>query len=144
MYPLSTLSTFLVYGLLPRPDDQKFDTQRVFAALAILKFFTSPMLMVLQFWTIFISGLACIERIQKFLQRADFEETRELGIASSNGTDGKNRALNGHPYSYTPRSATDTTISIRNGAFGYGSQTPTLEDLTLDLERGKLTMIVGR
>lgn len=141
MFPLSTLATFVVYGLLPRPNDQKFDAQRVFTSLAILKFFTAPMLMVLQFWALFISGLACMERIQRFLQRADFEESREFGTVVANGSSGK---VNG--FSNEPRrsSLAVTSISVKNGAFAYGSEGPVLQDLTVDIDRGRLTMIVGR
>ncbi|KAL9625274.1 MAG: hypothetical protein Q9160_000676 [Pyrenula sp. 1 TL-2023] len=142
MYPISTLATFVAYGLLPRPQGERLDTQRVFASLAIMKFFTQPMLMVLQFWTIFISGLACFYRIQTFMQRQDFAEKRTLGTSASERDD---KCVK--PGTTSDSAGADPSfqsISVKSASFGYNAEGAILQDVTLDFEKGKLTMIVGR
>lgn len=143
MFPISTLATFVAYGLLPRPQGERLDTQRAFAALAILKFFTQPMLMVLQFWTIFISGLACIERIQRFLERNDFEDRRTLGIsAPENSNNDAKSATNSD--SGGAAISSRQSITVKSATFGYNAEGAILQDLTLDFKKGQLTMIIGR
>ena len=143
--PLSTLLTFIAFGLLPRPADQKFDTQRIFTSLAVLRLFVTPLLMVLQYWTMFISALACIERIQKFLQRDDFVDLRDPDKPSAKDAKHNQYApANGKTGIHNLDTEAKQSIQVINGTFGYNDNAPILQDTYVEFPSGKLTMVVGR
>ncbi|KAL9107417.1 MAG: hypothetical protein Q9227_007701 [Pyrenula ochraceoflavens] len=110
--------------------------------MAILRLFITPLLKILQFWTFFISGLACVERIQKFLERDDFVDQRKRGRSLETG-DKESHVKNGNTVTEEPHPGRSDPIYLKNCSFGYG-EAEVLKNISIEISRGNLTMVVGR
>lgn len=113
-----------------------FDT--LFTSLSALKLVTSPMLLVLQQIPHFQSAAASLYRIEMYLaDREDLEATREGPVRLRSGSDIEMTSVRHR----TLRSKVFRTL---NASFGINRIRTLLHGITLEINEGSFTMIVGK
>lgn len=108
----------------------------LFTSLAVLKLFTMPLLMTIQFLPSLLQMFAALARIQEYLVTQDHSDQRT--IDSEAMTHGRNIKTG------ISISEASVVAQIRALSCGYSEDSSMLKDITLDLQRGNLNMVVGR
>ena len=112
---------------------QKLDVSTIFTCLAFLTLLTGPLGQLFGAVPMIVSAVACIGRIQAFLECEDRHDFRE--ILSEIGQDAEK-----------PLSGSDITGSgliIQNGRFGWEARKPILHNVNARIPGSSLTMVVG-
>lgn len=116
------------------------DSSRMFTSLSYLLLLTNPLSQVFQSVPQLLSGLACLGRIQAFLEcenRHDFRQVladmrlnSEKAAADSAAVSGSNTD-SAHP------------IVVKKGNFGWEADKFTLKDVSINIPRSSLTIVIG-
>ncbi|KAM3083743.1 hypothetical protein ACMFMF_001108 [Clarireedia jacksonii] len=119
---------------------QTLDASRVFTSLSFLTLLTYPLSQVFAGIPQLIAALACLRRIQAFLEgenRHDFRETLS-GVK-------RNMEKNEIDVGASPGHAPDMThpVIIRDGKFGWEADKPVLRNVNTKLTKSSLTIVVG-
>ncbi|KAI1010915.1 hypothetical protein LB504_002300 [Fusarium proliferatum] len=118
------------------------DTSKVFTSLAFLMLLTNPLSQIFTSIPELVSGIACIGRIQAFLEcetRHDFRQVlsdrkKNLSFTEAEADTGSSEI----------ETAPDSTmISIKNGSFGWKENVFVLQDINAHIKKSSLTMVVG-
>ncbi|KAF5972845.1 multidrug resistance-associated 1 [Fusarium coicis] len=118
------------------------DTSKVFTSLAFLMLLTNPLSQIFTSIPELVSGIACIGRIQAFLEcetRHDFRQVlsdRKKNL-SSTGIEAGTGSSEGETTSDS------TMISIKSGNFGWKGDAFVLQDINARIKKSSLTMVVG-
>ncbi|KAF4958905.1 hypothetical protein FSARC_10903 [Fusarium sarcochroum] len=118
------------------------DTTKVFTSLAFLMLLTNPLSQIFTSIPELVSGIACIGRIQAFLEcetRHDFR--RVLSDRKQNPNIDETEAETGS--SETETHSDSTMISIKNGNFGWKEDVFVLRGINAQINKSSLTMVVG-
>ncbi|KAJ6031456.1 hypothetical protein N7540_002188 [Penicillium herquei] len=112
----------------------RLNSTNVFTSLSFLTLMTQPLSQIFQNIPEVISALACIGRIQAFMERearddfrqvaASFEESNEKSSLSRNLLD-------------------DPEVVIENGSFGWAQDKFILQDIDAKIPKASLTLVVG-
>jgi len=119
---------------------QEMDATKIFTSLSYLLLLTNPLTQIFQSVPELLSGLACLGRIQSFLEYAD----RARSLADTDTTQHKEEksTIQHHALvSHAPQPA--PSISIERGTFGWQSGKPILRDINTCVPAGSLTVVVG-
>jgi ABC-type multidrug transport system fused ATPase/permease subunit len=118
----------------------QMDATKIFTSLSYLLLLTNPLTQIFQSIPEILSALACLGRIQSFLEYAD--RRRSLTDSDTTQHEGE-KSPTQHPtlVGHAPRSP--PSISIENGAFGWQSGKPVLCDINISIPAGSLTVVVG-
>ncbi|KAG5755486.1 hypothetical protein H9Q70_001894 [Fusarium xylarioides] len=118
------------------------DTSKVFTSLAFLMLLTNPLSQIFTSVPELVSGIACIGRIQAFLEcetRHDFRQV--LSDRKKNISFTEIEADTG---SSEIETAPDSImISIKNGNFGWKENVFVLQNINARIKKSSLTMVVG-
>lgn len=119
---------------------QSFDAAKVFTSLSFLTLLTIPLSQIFQSTPEIISGLACLGRIQAFLEcetRQDFRQVLESRRLDSEkvGSD--------HTTSLSPENRSSDAIIIEDGSFGWEADNFVLQKINTRVPKASLTIIVG-
>lgn len=112
----------------------KLNSSNVFTSLSFLTLMTQPLSQIFQTIPEVISGLACIGRIQAFMECEAREDFREV-VASFEKSSEK-----GSPNS-DPSS--ESEVVIKNGSFGWEKDIFVLQDINAKIPKSSLTLVVG-
>ncbi|KAF5654517.1 major facilitator family transporter [Fusarium sp. NRRL 25303] len=118
------------------------DTPKVFTSLAFLMLLTNPLSQIFTSIPELVSGIACIGRIQAFLEcetRHDFRQV--LSDRKKNLSFTEVEADTGSSEIETVPDS--TMISIKNGSFGWKENVFVLRDINAHIKKSSLTMVVG-
>ncbi|KAG9504746.1 hypothetical protein J7337_004722 [Fusarium musae] len=118
------------------------DTSKVFTSLAFLMLLTNPLSQIFTSIPELVSGIACIGRIQAFLEcetRHDFRQV--LSDRKKNLSFTKIEA--GMGSSEIKTTSDSTMISIKSGNFGWKEDVFVLQDINARIKKSSLTMVVG-
>jgi len=113
---------------------EKLEASRMFTSLAFITLLTYPLLQVFEGIPQIISALACLGRIQAFLEcetRHDFR--RVLGDIERNAEKGP----------VDIETSSDSTLVIKNGNFGWETGNFVLQNVNTRIPKSKLTIVVG-
>ncbi|RBR06588.1 uncharacterized protein FIESC28_10983 [Fusarium coffeatum] len=119
---------------------KELDATRMFTSLAYLLLLTTPLSDIFQMVPQLVSAVACLGRIQSFLEcetRSDYRQfltDAALEEAFTNNT---------APSSSTPNEHVQNTITVTSGSFGWKENTFALENVNLDIAKSSLTIVVG-
>lgn len=119
---------------------QQMDATKIFTSLSYLLLLTNPLTQIFQSVPELLSALACLGRVQSFLEHAD----RGPPLANSDMA-----YLEGEKSSIQRSTAVGhaphppTSISIENGAFSWQSGKHILRDINISIPAGSLTVVVG-
>ncbi|KAJ4003924.1 hypothetical protein NW752_012062 [Fusarium irregulare] len=118
---------------------KELDATRMFTSLAYLLLLTTPLSDIFQMVPQLMSAVACLGRIQSFLEcetRSDYRRfltDAALEESSTNNT--------------TPSSASNehmrNSITVTGGSFGWKENDFALEDVNLGIAKSSLTIVVG-
>uniref|UniRef100_A0A182RRP5 ABC-type glutathione-S-conjugate transporter n=1 Tax=Anopheles funestus TaxID=62324 RepID=A0A182RRP5_ANOFN len=114
---LVTLVSFAVYVLID--ENNVLDPQTAFVSLALFNIMRFPLGMFPMVVTFSMQAWVSIKRIDKFLNSAE--------LNPDNVTHNKS----------------DEALTIKDGTFSWGDETPTLKNINLSLRKGQLSAIVG-
>ncbi|KAF3067612.1 Multidrug resistance-associated protein 1 [Trichoderma lentiforme] len=124
------LSPALTFALT----QNRLDASRVFTGLSFLTLLTMPLSQVFQSIPEVISALACIGRIQAFLECETRDDFRQV-LA-----DIKRHSVKAPIESILPF---ESKVLIKDGSFGWKANKPVLRDVNLRIPKRSLTVIVG-
>ncbi|KAF2804997.1 uncharacterized protein BDZ99DRAFT_397241 [Mytilinidion resinicola] len=113
---------------------QTLDASTMFTCLAFLALLTNPLLLIFDSSPQLVSGLACLGRVQAFLEcetRHDFRqvlaEVRHNAEKAPDDTE----------------SSSDSALIIRNGNFGWEAGKSVLRNVNTRISKSSLTVVVG-
>lgn len=124
------LSPALTFALT----QNRLDASRVFTSLSFLTLLTMPLSQVFQSIPEVISALACIGRIQAFLECETRDDFRQV-FAGMKRNPGKASVENILPF--------ESKVLIKNGSFGWEADKPVLRDVNIRIPKRSLTIVVG-
>lgn len=122
---LSAMFTFAVTA-------RTLDVQSIFTSLALLELLSGPMNGLFQSAPAIVSALACIQRVQSFLEAKDRQDFRQIP---------KNENASG-PGSTDPSAADAPVIEVEDGSFGWEEDRMVLKNVNLSVMPG-LNIVVG-
>lgn len=160
---LSPVITFGIFVAISSSDGQGLDTTRIFTSLSLLLLLASPLSQLFQAISQMFAAVACISRIQNFLEaepRGDHRlvDAPESSIAinlppSAAGSNIKSRIhddvelvnMKSLPkVSVSGSNDRKDVIRVRDGSFGWKQdEAPVLNDMNFNIAPGSLTIIVG-
>ncbi|XP_058061275.1 multidrug resistance-associated protein 1-like [Anopheles bellator] len=114
---LVTLVSFAVYVLVD--EENILDPQTAFVSLALFNILRFPLGMLPMMVTFSMQAWVSVKRIDKFLNSAELDP--------NNVTHAKS----------------DEALTIKDGTFSWGDETPTLKNINLSLRKSQLSAIVG-
>ena len=129
---LSSLLTYLAYGVSITLDGKTLSTSVLFTSLALLKLFTQPLLDCIQYVPLMLQTVAALQRIEAFLKadEASAFSASLGGEVSSKNTPGLLRRPNGG-------------LQLVQVEYRYNSDPPVLSGVTASIQRNSLTLILG-
>lgn len=105
----------------------KLSSSSVFTSLSFLTLMTQPISQIFQCIPEVISGLACIGRIQAFMECESHEDFRKVAASFEKGSD----------------PASESEVVIENGSFGWEKDIFVLQDINVKVPQSSLTLVVG-
>ncbi|KAL6824764.1 P-loop containing nucleoside triphosphate hydrolase protein [Trichoderma sp. SZMC 28015] len=124
------LSPALTFALT----QNRLDASRIFTSLSFLTLLTMPLSQVFQSIPEVISALACIGRIQAFLECETRDDFRQV-FADIKRNSGKALVESILPF--------ESKVLIKNGSFGWKADKPVLRQVNIRIPKSSLTVVVG-
>ena len=122
---------------------QEMDATKIFTSLSYLLLLTNPLTLIFQSIPELLSGLACLGRVQSFLEYADRGQSlANSDIAQIEGEKGE-KVLIQHPTLVGRAQHAPPSVSIESGSFSWQLGKPTLRDINIFIPAGSLTVVVG-
>lgn len=116
------------------------DTTTIFVSLSYLTLMATPLSMVFQTLNQLIGALACLKRIQRFLEspaRSDYREMHRV-------TKGLPSVLDGEFEMDVMRSQMqEASIKVQNASFGWQEDRDVLKNVNVNISAAQLTVVVG-
>lgn len=109
---------------------------RIFPAMAFIMLMAMPLISLFQNIPNLISALACLSRIQSFLDQPDRVDTRsdpQFQDPNRHGSDSSKILQN----------INQVSIEVTNGTFGWSKEDAVLSNIDLELRSGSLTIVKG-
>lgn len=144
----SPVITFIVFTVQSEiRGTSPLSTSQAFTSLSIITLVTSPMIRLLAVFPQFVALLGCFERIQAFLLSLSRNDTRLIiGSPTTSNVD-YNSSSGDYELSslQTPAHGSFNAIEIRNATVfpAANAATAAVSDVTLTVESGSLTVILG-
>jgi len=129
--------TFTAYAIAQKVSGgPQFNVIQAFTSLSLLNLLVQPVMDLTIAWTTLSSGLACLDRIQRFLLKENREDYRILASPTEMPTT---------LLAEKPDQIVKPFVKIRGGSFGWkkDSDLATIKDINLDIMPGELTLITG-
>ncbi|KAL6786178.1 P-loop containing nucleoside triphosphate hydrolase protein [Trichoderma sp. SZMC 28012] len=123
------LSPALTFALT----QNRLDASRIFTSLSFLTLLTMPLSQVFQSIPEVISALACMGRIQGFLECETRDDFRQV-FADIKRNSGKAPVESILP--------SESKVLIKNGSFGWKADKPVLRDVNIRIPKRSLTLVV--
>lgn len=111
------------------------DASTIFASLSFITLLTYPLEQVFEALPKLISGIACLGRIQAFLERDTRHDFRQLPYGDTKKTLEKDTA--------DTESSQNPVMVINDGKFGWEEGKPVLKDVNVHIPKASLTLVVG-
>ncbi|KAI1110785.1 putative ABC multidrug transporter [Nemania sp. NC0429] len=119
---------------------RELDVPRIFTSLSYLVLLTNPLTQIFQTVPMLISALACVGRIQAFLECETRHDFRDV-VADQKHDPEKTPASIEHS-SEAAENASHPVV-IKNGKFGWEANNFVLRDINTQIPQSSLTMIIG-
>ncbi|OAA80902.1 Fum19p-like protein [Akanthomyces lecanii RCEF 1005] len=108
---------------------KSLDSVKIFTSLSYMILLANPLSQLFQDIPQFVSAVACISRIQNFLETEPRKDFRSSNGETEKKENNDARAGRG--------------ISVRNGSFGWEAANMTLKDIDMQIRPGTFTIICG-
>lgn len=119
---------------------QQMDATKIFTSLSYLLLLTNPLTLIFQSIPELLSALACLGRVQSFLEYAD--RGQNLANFDAAQYEGEKSSIQHHnlvAHAQHP----PPSVTIESGAFSWQSGKPILRDINISIPAGSLTVVVG-
>ncbi|RYP37100.1 hypothetical protein DL766_001674 [Monosporascus sp. MC13-8B] len=120
---------------------ETLDTTTVFTSLSFLMLLTNPLSQIFQAIPELVSGLACIGRIQSFLECESRHDFRRVLVDQREKVD--EVGMDTEASSGTEFDPVDPVIVIKNGKFSWEADKSALQNVNTRIMKSSLTMVVG-
>lgn len=110
------------------------DASTMFTSLSFLSLLSSPLSRVFQSIPDLISALACLGRIQGFLEGDSYHDFRQIRAEQAGGTEGQDPENGPRP---------SNSIVIRSASFGWKQHKAVLQNISTQIPRASLTIVIG-
>jgi ABC-type multidrug transport system fused ATPase/permease subunit len=115
------------------------DVSRTFTSLSYLTLLTNPLTQIFQAVPQLLSGLACLSRVQAYLECETHEDFRKLNSRCLSGQKKTTEEVDTSP----KNSESPCVIDIKNAKFGWQQEKHVLHNVTTQIKRSALTIVVG-
>ncbi|KAI1662286.1 putative ABC multidrug transporter [Daldinia decipiens] len=112
---------------------RSLDPSRLFTSVSYLLLMTSPLSNLFQTLPQFVGALACLSRIQEFLEIKSRDDFRITFMESEDSTEKPS----------VDESSALLAVTIKNGSFGWEPDKMVLNNIDIEIPKSCLTMIVG-
>jgi ATP-binding cassette subfamily C (CFTR/MRP) protein 1 len=136
--------TFIAFAIKARVrHESALTTNQAFTSLAIISLVTTPVQALLLAAPSVAAGNGCMQRIQTFLLASSWDDARLLldqtsSVSSQDLSDGMEMEK------MSDKAPGSVAVSVKTLTLRYDlSSEPALNDISMDLKRGSLTMLVG-
>ncbi|RWA05420.1 hypothetical protein EKO27_g9683 [Xylaria grammica] len=134
--PLLT-SPFLTFAIAQRT----LGVAKIYTSVSYLLLITQPLSQLFQTFPLIVGGLACLSRIQSFLELENRKDRRVTASDSqANAEKGAASLESGSPVDDATQRP---VVTIENGHFGWLPDQMVLSDINIQVQRASLTMVVG-
>ncbi|KAE9363954.1 putative ABC multidrug transporter [Stipitochalara longipes BDJ] len=116
------------------------NVSRVFTSLSFLTLLTTPLSQIFQSVPELVSGLACLGRIQAFLECETHQDFRQVVADLERNTE-KTQADTGSSSDLEPDST--PSIVVKDGNFGWEAEKFVLRDVNIRISKSSLTIVIG-
>ncbi|TVY56754.1 ABC transporter FUM19 [Lachnellula cervina] len=116
------------------------DTVRIFTSLSWLNLITTPLSLLFQGIPTLLAAVACLQRIQTFLEsdpRVDYRETLPYSMEGTQNTNLQATDCSNQPPPGNP------AIAVRGGNFGWDPNKIVLHDIDFSILSSSFTIVVG-
>jgi len=135
-FQAATLVMYGAFAIKTHFTGEPLTNSTLFTSLAVLKLFTNPLLLTIQFLPMLLQVFAALARIQDYLVTGDHRDQRTVDA----------EAMSHERNTKTGISVSEVNgiAQVRNLSCGYTEGNIILENIELSLPRNKLNMVVGR
>lgn len=153
---LTPAVTFAAYAILQLiGQDGEFQLVTAFTAYSLLSILINPIAELVTAATNLASTLSCLDRMQEFLEKKSLSECRGSKRRSPTGEleHWETQIVGMNPNHRDQQiilsatrpeaSGSRTVIRIRNASFGYRKGEPVIHDISLDIPRSAVILVVG-
>lgn len=140
---LSPVFTFMVFVIQGRGREANLDTTKIFTSLSLLQLMTQPLVWLFQAIPLLVASLGCLGRIGRYLDAQPRTGNRLLGRDRGNWGPSSTGASATQEMQEEHQGMKSDAVTIRNGEFGWTSDSPVLRDVNVDIPASRLTMVVG-
>ncbi|TDZ71708.1 ABC transporter atnG [Colletotrichum trifolii] len=147
--PIVTFAVYVIISVFWK--NETLLPAQAFASIALIGLLTTPVVMFIQLLPMIVQSFACFDRIQDFCNYGprpatpDSQSSRNSSSPSSTDvnlvslTAGGGRGSKPADSSQQPPHA----VSFRGDSFGWKKDQPVLHDLTVDIPRNAVTVVIG-
>lgn len=116
------------------------DASKVFTSLSLLLLLAMPLSQIFQFTPQLMSAIACLGRIQAYLEKEDRHDFRQIA-AEPGAVKCEGEKLSESSPDSRPR--VSNILTIRDGAFGWEADRMVLRNINMQVPKSSLTIVVG-
>ncbi|CAM1500621.1 Fc.00g097830.m01.CDS01 [Cosmosporella sp. VM-42] len=120
---------------------RSLDTVQIFTSLSWLNLLTTPLSLLFQGIPTLLAAVACLQRIQKYLESESRRDFREIMLDTR--TEPQEPDLGKMNSSSKEAPAANLAITVKNGEFGWKPDKMTLQDINFDVARTSFTIVCG-
>ncbi|KUJ23459.1 putative ABC multidrug transporter [Mollisia scopiformis] len=131
------VSPFVTFAIAHR----QMDAQKLFTSLSYLLLLSNPLTQVFQSIPQVVAGLACLGRIQDFLESSNHEDFRVIPGKVLNDNTGA--ALLQGEKDVSAEAGDVSAITVKDGQFGWEQGNMVLHNINIKIPQSKLTLVVG-
>ncbi|ORY61431.1 putative ABC multidrug transporter [Pseudomassariella vexata] len=124
------VTPFITFGVAAR---KGLNATRLFTSLSFLLLMANPLQTIFQSIPMLIAGLACLSRIQAYLESETRKQRRATLDSAREDSEKQSKDV--------PTST--TAIEVRNGSYGWEASKIVLDNVNLEVPNSALTIIVG-
>lgn len=120
--------------------ERDLDASKIFTSLSLMLLLAMPLSQIFQFTPQLMSAVACLGRIQAYLEREDRLDYRQVASVPDSA-DSKSEKTSGDLSDLQPRES--NVLTIRDGAFGWEAGKMVLQNINMQVPNASLTIVVG-
>ncbi|KAM7216440.1 canalicular multispecific organic anion transporter 1 [Rhypophila decipiens] len=122
------------------------DITTIFTSISYIFLLANPLSQMFQMIPPFLAAITCFSRIQAFFEqdsRFDYRQSGVMPKSSSAGGHSEQATTQKQLDSENPDTKGPAAIKIRGGHFGWQPEKPNLSHVDLQIQTGRLTMVIG-
>ncbi|KAI5231758.1 multidrug resistance-like protein [Aureobasidium subglaciale] len=116
------------------------NVSRIFTSLSYLTLLTSPLAMIFQAVPQLLSGLACLGRVQAYLECETRVDFRRMNVRQFQSPE---KTANNPEAAFDLQSDSQWAIVVRDAAFGWEVDKNILQHVSVNIMKSTLTIVVG-